>query len=185
MPAPHSAVLAGAGRCLPSVTISGSVALVGGSGKLGTRGRACTWRSQHAREPVVCLLDRCLRRRRSRRRRHRPRLPAPGTRGTPSCCSFDLSNTPPLVGVRPAGDPWERMHRAKASAPFWVVVVAVVDRGEPPPQPAASSETTATATTEVGMSRREQRTRFGSFQSRAGNATSIPRRCPVGRPSGG
>jgi hypothetical protein len=69
------------------------------------------------------------------------------------------------------------MQREKATAPFCVVVAAVVAEATlatpdepPPPQPAASSENAATATTEARMSERRQLTMFGSFQSRARKA---------------
>jgi hypothetical protein len=65
------------------------------------------------------------------------------------------------------------MQRAKAIAPFCVVVVAtVVDEatlatpGEPrpPPQPAASSENALTATTALAIGKRRPRMMFGSLQ---------------------
>jgi len=42
----------------------------------------------------------------------------------PSCCevSLDLSNAPLLFGSGQFRTPWERMQRAKATAPFCVVV---------------------------------------------------------------
>jgi hypothetical protein len=98
------------------------------------------------------------------------------------CCAVALRACGWIVeGSGNVGTPWERMQREKATAAaasFCVVVVAAVMEeatlatlGEPPPpQPAASSENATTATTDVRMTGRRQRTMFGSLQSRAEKA---------------
>src|SRR6266576_3438161 len=78
--------------------------------------------------------------------------------------SFDLSNSPPLVGSGQFGKPFERRQRAKASAAVCAPEAAFVGGGTPdapgeppPPQPAASVANAATAMTELRKNGRGRR----------------------------
>src|SRR5581483_1429984 len=108
---------------------------------------------------------------------------------TPSCRNFALSKPPLLSGSGQPAMPWERMHRASASAaatlPFKVVRVPppATCGDPPPPHPAASSTSTATATTD-GTSRRRQHmtSRLLSVESRE---RDVDRKPAAGSGAGG
>ena len=77
------------------------------------------------------------------------------------------------VGAHALGEGDQSVLRRRRRGAQVVEEATLATPGEPPPpQPAASSENAATATTEVRMSGRRQRTMFGSFQSRARKLTT-------------